>query len=55
MTEDSEPQQARVEFKGDLLRKFLALKNYYGIENNVELVRLLVTLRYEELKKEGCL
>jgi len=51
--DQDEESQVRVVFQGDLRKRFEAVKRYYSLENNAELVRLLVTLRYEELKKEG--
>lgn len=48
MKDGDEPRQARVEFKGELGKRFEAIKRYYCITNNAELVRLLVTLRYED-------
>jgi hypothetical protein len=45
--------QVRVVFQGELKKRFEAIKRYYCIENNAEMVRLLVSLKYEDLKKEG--
>ncbi len=51
--EDKEAPQVRVVFEGEMKKRFEAIKRYYGLEKNADLVRLLITLRYEELKKEG--
>jgi hypothetical protein len=53
MEEKSAPPQVRVVFDGEIRKRFEAVKRYYGVERNADLIRLLVTLRYEELKKEG--
>lgn len=53
MTEESEPPQVRVIFEGEMRKRFESVKRYYGLEKNADLIRLLVTLRYDELKKEG--
>jgi hypothetical protein len=50
---NKEAPQVRVVFQGELKKRFEAIKGYYCIENNAEMVRLLVTLKYEDLKKEG--
>ncbi|MGD6809606.1 MAG: hypothetical protein ACQCN3_07910 [Candidatus Bathyarchaeia archaeon] len=50
---NNESPQVRVVFQGELKKRFEAIKKYYCIENNAELVRLLVTLKYEDLQKEG--
>jgi hypothetical protein len=50
---NKEAPQVRVVFQGELKKRFEAIKSYYCIENNAEMVRLLVTLKYEDLKKEG--
>ena len=34
--------QLRVPLKGDLLAKFKALKEKYGVENNTEVVRIII-------------
>jgi hypothetical protein len=50
---NKEAPQVRVVFQGELKKRFEAIKGYYCIENNAEMVRLLVSLKYEDLKKEG--
>ncbi len=39
---EKDKSQVRVEFEGALLDKVEALKKYYGIQSNAELVRVLV-------------
>jgi len=53
LNEEKEAPQVRVVFEGEMRKRFESVKRYYGLEKNADLVRLLVTLRYEELKKEG--
>ncbi|MGF3573542.1 MAG: hypothetical protein ACQXXG_09020 [Candidatus Bathyarchaeia archaeon] len=53
MNDKNEAPQVRVVFEGEMRKRFEAVKRYYGLEKNADLVRLLVTLKYEELKKEG--
>jgi hypothetical protein len=52
-TEESNAPQVRVVFEGEMRKRFETVKRYYGLEKNADLIRLLITLRYEELKKEG--
>jgi len=37
----------RVDLKGVALNRFLALKEYYGLENDTELVRILISSEYQ--------
>ena len=34
--------QLRVPLKGDMLEKFNALKEKYGVENNTEVIRIII-------------
>jgi hypothetical protein len=43
-----ETSQVRVELEGELQRRFVILKKYYGLENNTELVRILVNEKYKQ-------
>ncbi len=45
--------QVNVELEEDLKRKIEALKKYYGIQNNAELIRVLVNEKAQLLKKNG--
>jgi hypothetical protein len=51
--EERETSQVRVEFEGDLQEMVLALKEYYGIKNNADLIRFLVTIQARQLKLEA--
>lgn len=53
MTAKDDAPQVRVVFEGELRKRFEAVKRYYGVERNADLIRMLVTLKYEDLKKEG--
>ena len=44
--------QLGVTLKGATKRRFEAIKNYYGLEKNADLIRLLITDKYEQLEKE---
>ncbi|XHH08278.1 MAG: hypothetical protein ACFCUE_12000 [Candidatus Bathyarchaeia archaeon] len=50
---NEEAPQVRVVFQGELKKRFDAIKRHYCIEGNAEMIRLLVALKYEDLKKEG--
>jgi hypothetical protein len=42
----------RLDEEPELLRKFEAIKRQKGIHSNVDLVRMLINEKYEELKKD---
>ncbi len=44
-----EEKLVKLVFEGDILDKVNALKKYYGIQNDVELVRVLVNKRARQL------
>jgi hypothetical protein len=44
---------AKIVFEGDLQKRVDALRNHYGIKNYSELIRMLITARYDELRKTG--
>jgi len=46
-----EKPQVRVVFEGEMAKRFEAVKNFYGLQKNADLIRLLVTLKYEEIIK----
>ncbi len=46
-------EQVRVSFEGSLREKIEALREYYGIYNNTDLIRFLVAREYERLKEAG--
>ena len=39
----------RVNLRGLILKRFLALKEYYGVENDTELVRILISQEYQRI------
>jgi|GEM_PF-5864399 hypothetical protein len=41
--------QVKLEFESDLLKKANALKKYYALQNNAELVRVLVNEKTQQL------
>ena len=41
----------RVLFEGEMAKRFEAVKRFYGLAKNADLLRLLVTLKYEEIIK----
>ena len=45
--------QLGVVLEGVVKKRFEAIKRYYGLEKNADLVRVLLIDKYEELKKEG--
>jgi len=51
--DENSPPQVKVVFDGDLQKKFEAVKSHYGVRNNSDLIRLLITSKYDELKKTG--
>ncbi len=44
---------ATIVFEGDLEKRVDALRNHYGIKNYSELIRMLITTKYDELRKAG--
>ena len=47
----SNNKDLRVSIDKDLIQKIEVLKNYYGLKNTSELVRLLITEKYREIKE----
>ncbi|MGD6850717.1 MAG: hypothetical protein ACQCN6_01500 [Candidatus Bathyarchaeia archaeon] len=43
----------KVVFEGEMLEKVNALKSYYGVQSNAELIRILVKDRARQLKVEA--
>jgi len=52
-TDDREIITLRVNLKGEVMERFLKLKEAYGIENDTELVRILVSQYYKRLEQGG--
>ena len=51
-TNQSEKITLRVDLKGEALTRFNALKERYGLNNDTELIRLLISQEYFRLHKE---
>lgn len=51
MSKKEKPPQVRVVFEGEMAKRFNTVKRFYGLQRNADLVRLLVTLKYEEISK----
>jgi hypothetical protein len=47
------PPSAKIVFEGELEKRVEALRIHYGIKNYTELIRMLITTRYDELRKAG--
>ena len=45
----SNRKELRVSLVDDLLQKIEKLKDYYGIKNTTELIRLLITEKHREI------
>jgi len=41
--------QIRVLLEGEMAKRFNAIKDKWGLENNAEVVRMLITMKYEEI------
>ena len=52
---EGEPLQLKVALDEELTRRFLQIKKRYGFESNTDLIRMLIAIKYDELKKEGIL
>jgi len=48
--EETGTLQLKVVLEGDMLKRFLELKKKMGLENNSDIMRMLITQAYEELK-----
>ena len=44
---------ATIVFEGELEKRVDALRAHYGIKNYSELIRMLITAKYDELRKTG--
>jgi len=51
MSKKEKPPQVRVVFEGEMAKRFNTVKRFYGLQKNADLIRLLVTLKYEEITK----
>jgi len=46
---EKETLQIKVTLTGDMIRRFLKIKEHYGLESNADVIRLLITLEYEKI------
>lgn len=53
MRREEEKVEIRLTLEGDMAKRFLELKKRWGFESNTDLLRMLVTKSYEELKPLG--
>jgi hypothetical protein len=53
MGKKEEKISLRLELEGLLYKRFLALKDYYGVTAYAELCRTLINVKFIELVKEG--
>jgi len=44
--------QVRLVLEGEMAGRFLRIKEKYGLENNTDVVRLLITMEYERIKNQ---
>jgi len=49
MSEEKETEQVRLVLDGEMLRRFRAIKKRYGLQSNADVVRLLITLEYDDI------
>ena len=45
----SKKVEIRVSLEDEFFEKIESIKNYYGIKNNTELIRLLITEKHREI------
>lgn len=50
--QNNKPASVRLDLTGDLKRKFLELKKFYGATTNKSLCHILIAQKYEEVKTE---
>lgn len=50
---ENAPPQVKVVFDGELQEKFEVVKRHFGVRNSSDLIRMLITSKYDELKKAG--
>ena len=46
----AEDFQVRVRLKGEMARRFNTIKDAWGLENNAEVIRMMITRTYQELQ-----
>ena len=47
--EDEERVQVRLALEGEMAVRFDRIKKRYGLENNTDVVRLLITMEYDRI------
>ena len=52
MLTEEEKYNVRVLFEGEMAKRFEKVKRFYGLQKNADLLRLLVTMKYDELRTE---
>ena len=52
MPKEQKAPQVRVVFEGEMSHRFNTVKEFYGFQKNADLIRLLVTLKYEEISQK---
>ncbi len=52
MSTEVENYNVRVLFEGEMAKRFEKVKRFYGLQKNADLLRLLVTMKYDELRTE---
>ena len=52
MSKEQKAPQVRVVFEGEMAHRFNTVKEFYGFQKNADLIRLLVTLKYEEISQK---
>ena len=54
MSDSNQPEKLtlRVDLKGEALTRFNALKERYGLNNDTELIRLLISQEYHRLHQK---
>ena len=48
----SKKVEIRVSLEEEFIEKIERLKSYYGIKNNTELIRLIITEKYRDISNE---
>jgi hypothetical protein len=49
MSNDDKPVQFRLKLEDEMAQRFNFIKKHYGLESNADLVRLLITMEFNDL------
>jgi hypothetical protein len=49
---EGEPLQLKVVLDGEMAERFLTIKKRFGFESNSDLIRMIITKAYEEMKRQ---